>query len=222
MAQDNHHQTPDLSPRPVPEFAAVQRDVAAAEEFLAMVAEDAYDPRCGRARHLIAVDPETGLPRLGQIAALAYGYLFQPGSVSSDALEPLTCDMAHLIYEFGDNSGNFQSPLYFLEPTALLEVLETAIALLGLAEFPDAGRSTRQLARLARVDEGVIEQILERDGIAFQPYGVSLAEMAQMSPGDQLYWYRQWFVVEHYNLPEWLSQFPGFVGREAFLTADAA
>lgn len=118
--------------------------------------------------------------------------------------------MTELIYEFGEDAGDRQSPLHFLEPTVLLEVLEPAVARIWL----EAGReswTTRQLARLARVDVDVMEQVLTRDGIHFEPYGVSLSEMADMTAGDQLYWYTQNFVFELEDAPDWLTQFPGFL-----------
>lgn len=213
MAQDKHHPTTTLDPRPVPAFATVQQDVSAAETILAKVVADADDPRREKAAHLIAVDPATGRTRLGEIARLAYGHVYQPRTVATEAIGPLTSDMVKLVYEFSEDAGDAQSPLYFLEPTALLEVLETAIALAGLAA-EGMVRSTRQLARLARVDDSVVELALERDGIGFQPYGVSLGEMQEMSEGDRLYWYRQWFVFGLDDAPAWLAQFPGFVGRE--------
>lgn len=129
--------------------------------------------------------------------------------------------MVELVYEFSEDSGDLQSPLYFLEPTALLEVLETAIALAGLAA-DGVVRTSRQLARLARVDQSVLEQVLERDDIDFQPYGVSLREMQEMSAGDQLYWYRQLFVFGLDDAPTWLAQFPGFVGRQMSSTMTSA
>lgn len=211
MQPANRPQDIDLTPRPVPHHTAMAADVTTAEDWLAHLAAQDGDPRQARARHLLAVDPATGQTRLGEIAELAWQATFDPGKVTADAVEGAAHEMAELIYEFSEDAGERRSPLCFLEPTVMLEVLETAVARCGLADTEPCGWPTRQLARLARVDVDIMEQILERDGIHFEPYGISLSEMAEMTARDQLYWYKQRFVWEPVDPRNWLAQFPGFV-----------
>lgn len=217
----------DLTPRPLPSRDEIRRDVIVARRWLALVAADAGDARQARAQDLLAVDPATGRDHLEEVAVRALRIAARTCGTEGEEVQRLARDMVELIYEFSEDAGDRPSPLYFLEPTALLEVLETAVVYIAwdadVRQGPASGcPNTRHLARLARVDEDVIERQLERDGISFQPLGVSRGEMAEMTVGDQLYWCSQRFEFGIDDIPGWLAQFPGFTPTVAISDKDAA
>ncbi len=213
---------PDFTPRPLPEWDTVARDVSIARVWLDRVAADSKDPRSADAKRLVAGDGQTGMTRLEQIARLAHRSAGQPLDVPFEEVAAGYDDMWMLVYDFSEDSGDHESPLYFLEPSSLLDVLEVATSWHGLANRPVCGMSTRQLAQLARVDEKTVEQQLDQDGICFQPYGVSLREMEEMTPAERLFWHGQDFVFESRNFVTWLSKFPGFTPPRADMAAEPA
>lgn len=201
---------PDLTPRPVPAWEDVAHDVAKAKLWLSHVAADDEDPRAESAAFLLKTNAQTGQARLDDIAELAHRMIRNPLDVPLDQIEPFEVEMWQLIYEYSENSGGHASPLLFTAPNALLEVLEFTNIWKGVATERITAFSTRHLARLARVDVKTMEQQLDLEDIVYEPYGVSLREMAEMTAADQLFWYRQYFVFGFKDALSWLTKFPGF------------
>lgn len=210
--------TLDLTPNPFPSWAEVNACVTLAKDFLSHVAADNEDHRSAAAGALIAPAYQPGTTYFDEIVEAAFRFASSPHSVLMDEVECYQSEMSDLIYDYCEDSGEIKSPLYFPEPSPLLVILETAFIYYLLAKYPDFGAmSTRHLARLARVDIEVMEQQLTHDEIYFQPYGVSLREMEEMTSGEQMYWYRQYFVFSFKNYMEWLTKFPGFTPVEGAL-----
>lgn len=201
---------PDLTPLPVPEWETVEHDLEVAEVFLSEIARSPKDPRHDRARGLLVRDAQTGRSRLGDIVHLCHRTACDPLDAALDQIEAFGAEIWELIYEYSEDCGSYVSPLYFTRPTPLMEVLEFADIWQGLMTEPITGFSTRQLARLARVDIEVMEQQLDLDRIQYEPYGISRHEMAEMTAADQLFWYRQLFVFGFKDAASWLTKFPGF------------
>lgn len=206
---------PDLTPRPVPAWNAVARDIAVAEVFLRHIAASPEDSRHDRACRLLVRDAQTGRTLLDDIAHLAHATACAPLEAPLDQIKALRSEIWELIYEYSEDCGAHASPLYFTRPTPLLEVLEFANIWRGLVTEPITGFSTRDLARLACVDIDVMEQQLWLDGFSYQSYGISLSEMAEMTVADQLFWYRQEFVIGLEDVAGWLAKFPGFTPPNA-------
>lgn len=201
---------PDLTPCPVPDWDRIQHDVTKASVFLGHVAATAGDPRNDCARRLLERDEQTGTIRLEDIARLAHRVACQPLDNSLEQVTPYLKEIWSLIFEFSEDSGDHASPLNFADPTPLLDVLEFTHIWQGLATEPITAFSTRQLARLARIDTTIMEQQMNIDRIIYEPYGVSLSEMAGMTAAEQLFWYHQNFVYGLKDAVGWLSKFPGF------------
>jgi len=206
---------PELQPRPLPEWDDVAESVSVAKVWLGLVAADLGDARSDKAQRLLEFGEHSGISRLDEIASLAFRSACLPGSVTALEKLPYTGEMADLIYQYDEDCTGQKSPLDFLEPSPLLQILEMAVARSTLGDRRGVVMTTRLLARLARVETNVVEQELFRDEIYCQPYGISLREMDEMTSGDQLFFYRNMFVFNLKDYAGWLSKFPGFTPLEA-------
>lgn len=196
--------------QPIPSVAAIRSEVLEVAQFAEAIASSEDDPRTKAARHLLA---RTGAEEmlLETIVMMAYRYAYQlEGRPTSEAMNLHFEDMVTLIYDWSEHCGEWQSPLFFREPTDLMRVLETAVARLTLRNAPDGTVfPSRQVSRLANLEDRDALNRLEEVGVHSQPYPVSLGELESMAPGDQDYWYGQWWIYGDFR--PWLFAQPGFI-----------
>tara|TARA_R110002049_G_scaffold177060_1_gene344176 strand:- start:1984 stop:2649 length:666 start_codon:yes stop_codon:yes gene_type:complete len=207
---------PDLTPNPLPTEAEIDNDAAVAQLWLAQVMRNPGDPRRGKAEQLLTEISRRGPTRFEAVAALALRTATDPLSVPLAEIKEAYSDLWALTFDFSEDVGTYRSPLQFNKPTGLMDVIEMTTAWYRISTETVTAASTRELARLAHVDTEVMEQQLRRDGIGFQPYGISLCEMEDMTAGEQLFWYDQCFAFTLNNVVDWLKKFPGFTAPVPF------
>lgn len=203
---------PEPAVIPIPDWSTIEEDVAKISAWLALVAAAADDPRQEQAQQLLAPFGDSGNSLLHHIARIAYDYAYQREGASGEAVEAHRGTMIDLIYDHSADLGDHISPLYFREPCPLMVVLETAVYRKHLTSYqPGVGWTSRQLARLARIDVIAADDLLEEQGLSTEHMGLSLREMSEMTTGDILYFNAQWWVAGDLNVPEWLAARPGFL-----------
>lgn len=203
---------PEPAVIPIPDWSTIDEDVSKISAWLALVAAAADDPRQEQAQQLLMPVENSGNSSLLHIARIAYDYAYQREGASGEAVEAHRGTMIDLIYDHSDDLGDQTSPLYFREPCPLMVVLETADYRRRLASYePGELWSSRQLARLARINETAADDLLIDQGLHLGFMGLSLRERSEMTTGDILYECAQDWVVGDLNVPEWLAARPGFL-----------
>lgn len=205
----------DLTPHPIPSYDHILASVDRLGVFLSSLAAEDEGECAAIAARLLEPDAMTGQPRIYRLAQTSYNYAYQVGDGDEDAIRAFASDLVAIIYDLAEHNADLDYPLRFEKPDDFVITLEIADARRRFGDDPDRVFSSRQLARLARVDESTINALLYIEQIPPQPYGVSLRELAEMDIGEANYWYGQNWVLDLDDLPAWIARMPGFIPTRA-------
>lgn len=201
----------DVTPQPIPSYANVLADLDRVMTLLSLLATAPGDHTdTAAAVRLLERDDPAGEMRIVRLARVAYDYAYQLGRETGVDLEDDLGDLTTIIYDLAERGAGNWFPLRFEAPGVFATVLETAFARLRLEAGLDFF-SSRQLARLARIDEKTVEVLLGQRGLWPEPSGVSPRELGEMSQGEYNYWHGQSFLFGPKDVPGWLATLPGFI-----------
>lgn len=210
--------SPHCDPLPIPSYADVRADMQRIGAFLSSFRED--DDRYPVAARLLTRQPEGGRTRLEGLCKAAYDYAYQLGDAAGLDIHEFAADMVAIIYDLAERGADRDFPLRFETPGLFVTTLECADARLRLDDDPDCLIPSRQLARLARIDEAAMDAHLVAENNPPAPFGFSAREYAEMDNGDYNYWCRQLWVSGLGNVPAWLARLPGYIPTRVTVAAD--
>lgn len=210
--------SPHCDPLPIPSYADVQTDMQRIGAFLSGVQED--DDRFAVAARLLTPQPEGGPTRLERLCKAAYDYAYQLGDAAGADVHEFFDDIVAITYDLAQRGADEDFPLRFHRPGVFVTTLEIADARRRLERGADSLISSRQLARLARMDEAAMDALLEAEDNTLGVFGFSAREYAEMDDGDYNYWCGQRWVDSLGDVPDWLGRLPGFIPTRATVAAD--